>query len=486
MPVQPSTLSSKGNKNLAPRQSGRLSRSPHPYHRSHHDINQDGEALNGRTGGFALPRIDTSLQLEDDESPITYFDADHRKRRKDCTSPSDSGTEADDEKGAFLTGLPAPPLRPRKGLKEGYGTSSPLLTPSYLDDANRKAGFDADQRRRAGVQGPTSTDDETTKLRDKFTGKRRAEMIRRITETSLLCVIVHIATINDYQIIALPHFHGLLDAISRSDAEQLQLILLAYGAIILSLYCFYPIRIIFQNHSRSISQKKAWYYIHIPAAFDPAALLYPTIVPLLVAFSIDHGSSKAVLLNICLGIASVPSKIIPLNVNVPWYSSVQWLLSAAPVLIGEAFRKYHHKHNMLSGPTPLVDTEVLLCSYLLHQALMPVLEYLTTTSLLPAELQLLSVSLINLLFFATSPQSVILKALLWIGGLSVFVLCHKLLSWEVALARVPSWRFRRPRDRSRYWREPGVIKALDDSVKGRLSNWVSSQQISGTQTVMRL
>ena len=463
MPSEALTLGSK---------SKRLSRSPHPYHRRHHDIKQDAESLaEGPPTGLALLNITTSLQPQEYESTTTYCDADHRKRRKNSTSPSDSGTEADDEKGAFLTGLPAPPLRLRKGLKEGYGTSSPLLTPSYLDDATRKAIFEADSRRRASVQSQTSADEEKTKLREKYKKKRRAELVRRVTETLLLGVVVYIVAGKIFQISMLPRSYGPLCAIARKGGDRLPLTLLAYSAILPGLYGLYPIRIIIKNHSRGLSRNRAWYYIHIPAAFDPAALLYPTIVPPVVALSLLRGSPKPVLLNVCLGIASVPGKVIPLNDNVPWYSSIQWLISAAPVLIAEGVCGYRREHGKLSMSVPSRDSELLLCSYLLHQALMPVLSYLTTTSLLPAERQLLSVSLINLLFFATFPQAVILQALLWIGGLSVLVSCGKLLSWEVALARVPSWRFRRPRDQSRSRGHPGVINMLDESLNGRLSSW---------------
>ena len=97
-------------------------------------------------------------------------------------------------------------------------------------------------------------------------------------------------------------------------------------------------------------------------------------------------------------------------------------------------------------------------------ALLPSLGYLTTTSLLPAELQLLSISLINLLLLATSPQAIILKALLWIGGLSLLILCGYVLRWEVALARVPGWRFRRPSHEGR-----GFWFAVDEVFNGCLS-----------------
>lgn len=140
---------------------------------------------------------------------------------------------------------------------------------------------------------------------------------------------------------------------------------------------------------------------------------------------------------------------------------MQWLLSAAPLAVTQ---------NMNSSSIHTIDDlETVMLLHPLHQVLTPSLGYLTTTSLLPAELQLLSVSMINLLILATSPQATILKALLWIGGLSIFIFCGTLLRYEVALARVPSWRFRHPRRRSR--RGFVLFSALDDYFKGRLHDW---------------
>ncbi|RYO97949.1 hypothetical protein DL765_010994 [Monosporascus sp. GIB2] len=69
------------------------------------------------------------------------------------------------------------------------------------------------------------------------------------------------------------------------------------------------------------------------------------------------------------------------------------------------------------GNAPPLDSYLL---YPLHVNLCLTLHTLTTTSLLPAELQLLSIALINVLLLSSSPQAVILKA-----------------------ARVPKWRFKR-------------------------------------------
>ncbi len=119
---------------------------------------------------------------------------------------------------------------------------------------------------------------------------------------------------------------------------------------------------------------------------------------------------------------------------------------------------------MLNSPPPEgLDLETLSCLYPLHRALLPVLEYLTTTSLLPAELQLLSISLINVLLHSSSPQAVILKALIWGGGVSIFVLCGHVLRWGVALARVPRWRFRRAGQVIRA--RNALLQALDEGLK---------------------
>jgi len=99
---------------------------------------------------------------------------------------------------------------------------------------------------------------------------------------------------------------------------------------------------------------------------------------------------------------------------------------------------------MLKTPPPEgLDPEILASLFALHQTLLPPLRYLTTTSLLPAELHLLSISLINILLFAESPQMVILATLVWFGGLGLFISCGHVLKWGVALARIPMWRFRR-------------------------------------------
>jgi len=145
--------------------------------------------------------------------------------------------------------------------------------------------------------------------------------------------------------------------------------------------------------------------------------------------------------NIILSLSSLPAPVIPLRNWYHGFSIPHWVITLVPILVSE------HLSFDCTSPKPLTlrghDTESLILLFPLHQALIPTLDFLLTTSVLPAELQLLTTSLINLYLFAASPQAEILKALLWLGGMCIFVSCRNVLRWEVALARIPSWKFRR-------------------------------------------
>lgn len=227
--------------------------------------------------------------------------------------------------------------------------------------------------------------------------------------------------------------------------------LLAHGLVLLGTYLLYPLRIIYGKHGKTSQGRPFHWRLKIPAAFDPAPLLYPTLIPVFVALSLAAVNPRLVLPNLILSIASIPRQVIPYYESFFGCGLVQWFLSTIPVAVFDRWTK------MLPMSSPGMDllaldplsAENLTMLYPLHQALLPSLGYLTTTSLLPAELQLLSVSMINILFLSTSPQALILKALMWIGGLSIFILCGAVLRSGVALARVPTWRFRNPRRRLR-------------------------------------
>ncbi|RYP48804.1 hypothetical protein DL768_005397 [Monosporascus sp. mg162] len=91
----------------------------------------------------------------------------------------------------------------------------------------------------------------------------------------------------------------------------------------------------------------------------------------------------------------------------------------------------------------MLSADTISLLYPLHVNLCLTLHTLTTTSLLPAELQLLSIALVNVLLLSSSPQAVILKAGLWVGGLDLLVSCSQVILWGISLARVPKWRFKR-------------------------------------------
>lgn len=146
----------------------------------------------------------------------------------------------------------------------------------------------------------------------------------------------------------------------------------------------------------------------------------------------------AILPNLVLALASLPRSLIPntFACNLEVSDFLHWLLTCVP-LLGS---KTQFRQDTVDIPQNL---EMLSLLYPLHQSLCVILYKLTTTSLLPAELQLLSISLINLLVLSASPQAVILQALLWIGGLSILLFCGPAIRWSISLARVPKWRFRR-------------------------------------------
>ena len=454
-----------------------LSRSPRPYSRQQCDVLQDNGNTAACLHNALLSPTVTESSLNFDERVHTYFDADHRKRRKGSTSPSDSGTEADDERGrSSLLGLPAPPVKPRKGLKgpRGSGTESPLLTPSYLDSESRRLDSKVLSKRWGNFQSQTCINEETIRLRQKFNQRRRAELIRRISEIVLMGAIGFIACSSDIGWLLRPRAGGYLRASSLASEFRLghvPIALSSHTVVVLGLYALYPIRIIYKNHALSAFRSRSRFYIHIPAAFDPAPLLYPILIPVFVALSLMHADAKYLLPNLILSISSIPSKIIPFGSDLPWYGSLQWILSTAPVLASQIWYLNNGPASMWSDRAipDSVGSEVLVLLYPLHQALLPTLGYLTTTSLLPAELQLLSTSMINLLIYSTSPQASILQSLMWIGGVSVLILCGKVLRWGVALARIPSWRFGEPRNHIRGTK--GAVYTMDKLLNGKLSDW---------------
>lgn len=220
----------------------------------------------------------------------------------------------------------------------------------------------------------------------------------------------------------------------QSPAELAVFALVVYGT-----YLLYPFRLYYHHRMLPEQGNRPRQFLRVPAAFDPATLLYPVLLPVFTAASLQPQDKVCVIVNLILGIAAMPRTIVPAQDSFSGHTSVQYLLSLLPTLF---MANGAVQSNSLPACTA-ANPDILSLLYPLHQALLPSLGYLTTTSLLPAELQLLSISIVNVLLLSSSPQIQILKAIVWIGGLLIFVLCRRILEWEVALARIPGWRFRK-------------------------------------------
>lgn len=220
---------------------------------------------------------------------------------------------------------------------------------------------------------------------------------------------------------------------NHADLEELACQIL----IISGLIALYPLRLL--RHLSSRTPWKSPFPLTIPATFDPAPLLYPPTLTMLVSILLSVSDPSGLLPSMILAISTLPKKLIPAIGGLEGRDMLHWVLACLPLFTTTLTRA-----PFLSKESLPLNPEVLVLIPPLHQALCTTLHYLTTTSLLSAELQLLSTSLISLLLRASSPQAVILKALLWGGGIGILVTCTHVLKWGVALARVPKWRFRRP------------------------------------------
>ncbi|KAL8764306.1 MAG: hypothetical protein Q9184_000011 [Pyrenodesmia sp. 2 TL-2023] len=431
------------DEHASPKGSRRLSRPPHPYHIRNPEstVGKEERGKGCKLDSTLSMRAANDARLSDSADKNTFFDVDSRKRRKISSSPSESGTEADDEGGPFLRGLPAPPARLRKGLKDEttLGTPSPLLTPSYLDDEKKRQTLEVQFKRRASLQSCASADEETLRIREKFQRRRRAELLRRTTETVLLLGIGGLAC---RKALLLPISRGAFDHLPdlrRVKGLQSPAELATFALVVYATYLLYPFRLYYHHRMLPEQGNRPRQFLRIPAAFDPATLLYPVLLPVFTSASLQPQNNVCVIVNLVLGIAAMPRTIVPAQDSFSGHTSVQYLLSLLPTLfMGNGAVRF----NSLPARTA-ADPEIVSLLYPLHQALLPSLGYLTTTSLLPAELQLLSISIINVLLLSSSPQIQILKAIVWIGGLLIFVFCRRILEWEVALARIPRWKFRK-------------------------------------------
>ncbi|CAK7564689.1 MAG: dolichol kinase [Sporothrix epigloea] len=418
---------------------------------------------------------------------------------------SDSGTEADDEH--FLKGLPAPRSRPHKGLrgmrKASSGASTPLRREfpqefsdggdaddirikrhdGYADRDNESptagidytleqvGGFTGRNTRKRHSTGSTAIlplallsrikgqlDDNVAVYHDSLSvrpghsiferNRQRRMIVRRLTEVILLVVMAAL-------VFSKPMVRSLVGFWSHE--------LRATGTFLTIPLLFYPWRLASRVSDGRVEGRtfvayirrrlRGLRYLRIPASFDPAPLLYPFALPILVSFLLVGPTLHAApIINMILSLCTLPPALFPYDVpSHSVYNTIHWLVTLMPMTVAvqnatppKALVLDHIFPLELSSaryPFLLLESSALL--YPLHVSLCNVLRDVAATSLLPAELQLLSVALINLLMLASSPQMIILQALLWIGGVGLLLFGGHTVRWGITLARIPRWRFRR-------------------------------------------
>ncbi len=150
----------------------RLARSPHPYHQQYFDLPHGSERFSRVPSASLQP---APGQNDHGSRPVTPGRTGHGS-----TNSDDSGTEADDEH--FLKGLPAPKLRPHKGLRAVGGASSPLLSPALWEEDVATPR----RSRQASALSSELSQDSVREAAQRLQQKRRIELVRRTTETLLL------------------------------------------------------------------------------------------------------------------------------------------------------------------------------------------------------------------------------------------------------------------------------------------------------------
>ncbi|RKU42457.1 hypothetical protein DL546_003785 [Coniochaeta pulveracea] len=372
-----------------------LRRSPHPYHRQKTELLEPSGSLTYGGASLATQRSG-------------YF-------TKESSPGSESGTEADDEH--ILKGLPAPRPRRNKGLRGmneelPSGTSTPLPSPAVPEQASPRT-----------LQHQTEKKDHNRPRKRAEKYRRRKEVVRRAVELALLACLARLVQTN---------------AEARFFVVLWKKELSVWAQLLLGLLALYPVRLTAWAYRSGKPSKTI--PISIPSTFDPAPVLYPQIIPVLAALLVAQNVPDVILPNLMLSLCTLPGALIPTARSFGPSNPVHWFISCIPLFLSNFISQdLEVRQSRLDG----VSVETLVLLYPLHRILSTILQYLTTTSLLTAELQLLSVGLINILLLSYSPQAAILKALLWIGGVGILTFCGGPIQWGVSLARVPKWRFSR-------------------------------------------
>ncbi|KAI8285112.1 Dolichol kinase sec59 [Colletotrichum sp. SAR 10_98] len=224
-----------------------LSRSPHPYHHLNTELPHPAHRIVYRPSNpTSTPPKDSSAESSRTPSPFPSF-------TKDSSQGSDSGTEADDEH--FLKGLPAPKVRLHKGLRGRNeiisGASTPLFSPENQEDD------DAAKRQTQRAEKLRFWEDRNY--------RRTKELIRRVSEFIIVGSLFAVLRAN-------PKVKPILSAWSQ-DLRFLAM-------LVTSLMLLYPIRLVAWSIRHKTSSSKS--PIAVPTIFDPAPILYPPSITLLL------------------------------------------------------------------------------------------------------------------------------------------------------------------------------------------------------------
>ncbi|KAI8303659.1 Dolichol kinase sec59 [Colletotrichum sp. SAR11_240] len=224
-----------------------LSRSPHPYHHLNTELPHPAHRIVYRPSNpTSTPPKDSSAESSRTPSPFPSF-------TKDSSQGSDSGTEADDEH--FLKGLPAPKVRLHKGLRGRNeiisGASTPLFSPDNQEDD------DAAKRQTQRAEKLRFWEDRNY--------RRTKELIRRVSEFIIVGSLFAVVRAN-------PKVQPILSAWS----QDLRFLV----TLVTSLMLLYPIRLVAWSIRHKTSSSKS--PIAVPTIFDPAPILYPPSITLLL------------------------------------------------------------------------------------------------------------------------------------------------------------------------------------------------------------
>ncbi|KAK0854300.1 dolichol kinase [Friedmanniomyces endolithicus] len=293
-----------------------ISRTPRPYHHDGQEVRQDTD--NGGhephpSRGDVVPEQGRDRLTPAPSSSSLSHDK-HTRNGQGSVAASESGTEADDERPSFVRALPPATSRPRKGLKTGEKSEDALLTPSQLDDEERR--LERGYFKINKIHGSPAADQEERAEQEKLLRRRLGEFARRTSEVALMGVIIACVLCG----------RGVLHT-----AIQWRVELLSYLLLIIALILAYPVKLSIVD--TQAQRTKLWQRFRVPASFDPATVLYPPLLPVLVALCIAPANPAVIMPNIVLGLASLPQRLFPRSSRLGGFNVVHWLVSIVPLIL---------------------------------------------------------------------------------------------------------------------------------------------------------